>query len=154
MTAIACTDVVSTASPVSAPKKPRGRPAHTHDNRYVKAWLWRWPNIRQAHRRVPLIDLEHDVPTLRILPSFVDDVITGVARLSTSGFTGLPANRGTILKALLTLPEITTKAVEAFLNQGTDHKYSKSHVKRYTQKIIEASNAIDYHLERLETVSE
>lgn len=143
MTAIAKTDVTTVASPDAASKKKPGRPANSHDNRFVKAWMWRYAGI-----------VSHDFiqPTFYTLPRFVDDVITGNARLATSNFTGLPANRGTILKALLTLTEITTKDVAAFLNRGRAKPYSASHVKRHTLKIIEASKAIDYHLERLEAV--
>lgn len=143
---------VATVAPTT--KRPRGRPAHTHDNRFVKAWLWRWCSIRQAHYGEHLTLLEHDRPTLQILPPFVDDVLTGVARLAPPGFTGRPANRGTILKALLALSEITTKNVETFLNHSLAHEYSAAHVKRYTLKITEASKAIDYHLEKREITND
>ena len=95
MTAIACTDVVSTASPVSAPKKPRGRPAHTHDNRYVKAWL------------------QHLNEDMKPIPDWANDIITGslVWKNTLKDNTHM-ISFYTMLKVLARLDTLSTKAVE------------------------------------------
>ncbi|WP_155737341.1 hypothetical protein [Aeromonas veronii] len=82
----------------------RGRPVFTHDNRFVRQWLYRYSTS------LPLEDgllLPFKVPSIYELPSWCNDVIVGAARLNNSEkYTGKPLNTTLIIKLLMAFPVI------------------------------------------------
>lgn len=130
----------------TAPK--RGRPPFTHDNRFVRQWLYRYS-------RSPVLEdgllLPFKVPSIYDLPSWCNDVIVGAARLNNSEkYTGKPLSTALIIKLLMALPTLTSANVKAFLEPRLGGSVSKQYVSQLTNAAISASKSIDYYLAKLE----
>lgn len=131
---------------IATPK--RGRPAFTHDNRFVRQWLYRYSTS------LPLEDgllLPFKVPSIYELPSWCNDVIVGAARLNNSEkYTGKPLNTTLIIKLLMAFPTLTNANVKAFLESRMADTVSKQYVSQLANAAISASKSIDYYLAKLE----
>ncbi|MFM4977806.1 MULTISPECIES: hypothetical protein [Aeromonas] len=138
--------MIELTNSIAAPK--RGRPVFTHDNRFVRQWLYRYSSTPMLEDEL-LIPFK--VPSIYELPSWCHDVIVGAARLNNSEkYTGKPLNTTLIIKLLMAFPTLTNANVKAYLEPRMAGSVSKQYVSQLTNAAISASKSIDYYLDKLE----
>lgn len=117
---------------MSGPVGRRGRPAISHDNRRVRAFLRRFAS---DSRFDSVEDVRGDE-----LPGWVSDALVGVAHLQTEGQKSTrPLSRRMLLLLLSRCDKLTTEDVAAALLRD----YSRTAIHRYTAHARTASKAIE-----------
>lgn len=106
------------------------------DNSRVREWL-----------------LVNEILSVGDFPDWLDDVITGAARLNGSEFnTTKPTSRGVILSMLLCHDVLSTDTIRATLSRKNEAIYGKPVTIRYAQlvksRVTSASKSIEYFLEK------
>lgn len=134
---------MSAPAETTTPKRGRGRPPKTHDNRRVQAALVPWYIHGGSVVDDPGDGDEH--PASLTGMSWLDDIITGVSRMQTEGQKSTrPLDRRLILRILLRCPTIGSASVWAVA--GRD--YEKAQTDRYTAAARVASKGVAMELDR------
>ncbi|NDO82954.1 hypothetical protein CJP72_19920 [Citrobacter sp. NCU1] len=158
MTMIDLHSIPDAANDPEIPKKKAGRPPIIWDNTFTRTWLLRRCPASAEDMSFELdglgyFDADNEGSLLSNYPSWVNDVVTGAARLNGSAkYTGLPMNRGTMMKMLRELPVISSANVGEWMNRRSFQSYSKQYIHQVTNAVMSASKSIDFWLERLEAV--
>ena len=127
----------------TTPKRGRGRPPKTHDNRRVQASLVPWFIYGGS------VDDDHgegcERPESFTGMSWLDDIIAGVSRMQTEGQKSTrPLDRSLILRILLRCPTIDATSVSAVTGRG----YGRAQTDRYTAAAWVASKGVATELDR------
>lgn len=128
---------MSVQAEAATPKRGRGRPPKTHDNRRVQAALIPWLTFGGGGCV--------DRPAVFTGMAWLDDILTGASQLQSEGQRSTrPLDRRLILRILLRCPIIDTASVSVV----TGRDYERAQIDRYTAAARVASKGVAAQLER------